>query len=418
MPVTALIALGSNMGERVALLRRAIELLQRRPNLAVVRVSSFYDTEPVGGPADQGRFLNAAAELRTSLPPLELLRALLDVENQLGRVRGERFGPRTIDLDMLLYDDLVLHSPELALPHPRLHERLFVLTPLAEIAGDVRHPALHRTIRDLLEAARATSKEPAPVCLVPNARELTGLKTLVTGATSGIGRAIALEFAAAGADVVIHGRRAPQAEEVATHARSFGVQSHVLLADLQDTTACGQLVERGWSLANGLDVWVNNAGADTLTGPAAGWSFDRKLATLLDVDLKGTMTLSRAVGERMKAAGHGLILNIGWDQAETGMEGDSGQLFAAIKGAIMSFSKCLALTLAPEVRVNCVAPGWIRTAWGETASTPWQTRVNRETPLRRWGTPEDVAATARWLAGPSAAFITGQVMRVNGGAIR
>jgi NAD(P)-dependent dehydrogenase (short-subunit alcohol dehydrogenase family) len=100
------------------------------------------------------------------------------------------------------------------------------------------------------------------------------------------------------------------------------------------------------------------------------------------------------------------------------MEGDSGQLFAASKAAVMAFSKSLALTLAPTVRVNCLAPGWIRTRWGETAPQVWQERVRRETPLERWGQPEDVAAAARWLVSPAASFITGQVIRVNGGAVR
>jgi 3-oxoacyl-[acyl-carrier protein] reductase len=166
-----------------------------------------------------------------------------------------------------------------------------------------------------------------------------------------------------------------------------------------------------------IDIWINNAGADTLTGEAAGWSFVRKLEELWAVDVRATLLLSREAGRRMKERG-GVIVNMGWDQAETGMEGDSGQLFAAAKAAVMAFSKSLALSLAPEVRVNCLAPGWIRTAWGETASQPWQERVRRETPLQRWGTPEDVAAAARWLVSPAAAFVTGQVIRVNGGAVR
>jgi NAD(P)-dependent dehydrogenase (short-subunit alcohol dehydrogenase family) len=114
----------------------------------------------------------------------------------------------------------------------------------------------------------------------------------------------------------------------------------------------------------------------------------------------------------------GVIINIGWDQAETGMEGESGQLFGAAKAGVMAFTRSLALTLAPKVRVNCIAPGWIRTAWGESASEAWQDRVRRETPLGRWGLPEDVASVARWLASPSASFITGQTIRVNGGAVR
>jgi NAD(P)-dependent dehydrogenase (short-subunit alcohol dehydrogenase family) len=100
------------------------------------------------------------------------------------------------------------------------------------------------------------------------------------------------------------------------------------------------------------------------------------------------------------------------------MEGDSGELFATVKGAVMAFSRSLALSLAPEVRVHCLAPGWIRTAWGEKASEVWQERVRRETPLQRWGSPEDVAAAVRWLVSPAARYLSGQIIRINGGAVR
>ena len=96
----------------------------------------------------------------------------------------------------------------------------------------------------------------------------------------------------------------------------------------------------------------------------------------------------------MAQAGNGVIINIGWDQADTGMEGDSGQLFGAVKGAIHAFTRGLALSLAPRVRVNCLAPGWIKTAWGQKASAHGAERVLRETPLGRWGLPEDVARAA------------------------
>jgi 3-oxoacyl-[acyl-carrier protein] reductase len=130
------------------------------------------------------------------------------------------------------------------------------------------------------------------------------------------------------------------------------------------------------------------------------------------------MHLTRTLGEKMRAAGRGSIITMGWDQAEFGMEGDSGQLFAAIKAGVMAFTRSLALSLAPQVRVNCIAPGWIRTAWGETASNLWQERVRVETPQRVWGLPDDVANAAIWLASPQSSYITGQTIRVNGGAVR
>jgi 3-oxoacyl-[acyl-carrier protein] reductase len=165
-------------------------------------------------------------------------------------------------------------------------------------------------------------------------------------------------------------------------------------------------------------VLINNAGADTLTGEASSWSFERKMNELLAVDVRATLRLARILGARMRETGQGVIVNMGWDQAETGMEGDSGELFATAKGAVMAFSRSLALSLAPEVRVHCLAPGWIRTAWGDSASGVWQERVRRETPLGRWGSPEDVAETAAWLVSASARFLDGQVIRVNGGAVR
>jgi 2-amino-4-hydroxy-6-hydroxymethyldihydropteridine diphosphokinase len=414
MPVTAYIALGSNLGDRRGHLHKALQGLRTRPGIAVTRVSAFHETAPVGGPPDQGPYLNAAAELQTDLTPEELLRVLLDVEHQLGRVRREHHGPRTIDLDLLLYGNEVRNDSELILPHPRMHERSFVLGPLSEIAPQVVHPVLGRTVLELREAVQK-KEMPQPRL----SRELAGLRALVTGSTSGIGRAIALELATAGADVIVHGRRSgPVAEVVADAIRSRGVLSHTLLADLRDAGACRRLAQAAWDQWQGLDIWINNAGADTLTGEAAHWSFERKLQELLAVDVTATMLLARDAGQRMRERGSGVVLNMGWDQAETGMEGDSGQLFAAAKAAVMAFSKSLALTLAPGVRVNCLAPGWIRTSWGQGASERWQERARRETPLGRWGTPDDVAAVARWLVSPAAAFLTGQIVRVDGGAVR
>lgn len=248
---------------------------------------------------------------------------------------------------------------------------------------------------------------------------LAGRKAVVTGASSGIGRAIALELAAAGADVIVHCRGSVGlAEETAEEVRRLGRRADVITADLAESGELSQLVDRAWELLEGVDLWVNNAGVDLLTGENAKLSFEQKLDRLLTVDVTATMRLARMAGERMVTAGHGVILNIGWDQSDRGMEGDSGELFAAAKNAVMGFTRSLAVSLAPKVRVNCIAPGWIRTAWGEAASDYWQDRVKRETPLDRWGTPEDVARLARFLLSDDAAYLTGQVININGGAVR
>jgi 3-oxoacyl-[acyl-carrier protein] reductase len=243
---------------------------------------------------------------------------------------------------------------------------------------------------------------------------LANCQAVVTGSTSGIGRAIALELARLGANLVVHGRDLPRAEAVCQSIRGLQRRATAIVTDIGDPAAWEELADAAWGVAP-VDVWVNNAGADVLTGDAAQWPFPQKLARLWQVDVCGTIGLARVVGGRMRQRGHGCIVNIGWDQAETGMAGDSGEMFAATKGAVMAFTRSLAKSLAPRVRVNCVAPGWIRTAWGSDASDYWQRRVARESLLGRWGEPEDVARAVAFLASPSASFITGHILPVNGG---
>jgi len=152
----ALISLGSNLGDRAATLASALAALEATPDVRVVRASKFFETSPVGGPGFQEPFLNAAAILETTLEPEALLDVLQRVENDHGRVREEHWGPRTLDLDLLTYDDLVLHTPRLTLPHPRMTYRKFVLDGLLEIAPHDRHPLIGRSYVDLLKHLETT----------------------------------------------------------------------------------------------------------------------------------------------------------------------------------------------------------------------------------------------------------------------
>jgi 3-oxoacyl-[acyl-carrier protein] reductase len=241
----------------------------------------------------------------------------------------------------------------------------------------------------------------------------------VTGASSGIGRAIAETYAAEGALVLLTHRASPQrAREVADAIAARGGRALVRGADLATRDACERLVDEALDELGGIDVWVNNAGADVLTGEAAAWEWERKLDVLLAVDLKGTIACSYAIGEVMRNQERGgAIVNMSWDHVTTGMAGADPQLFAAVKGGVLAFSKSLARSLAPDVRVNVLCPGWIETSFGEQADPAFRRSVEQDTPLGRWGRPQDVAEAALYLASPGAAFVTGQAINVNGGVV-
>jgi 3-oxoacyl-[acyl-carrier protein] reductase len=228
---------------------------------------------------------------------------------------------------------------------------------------------------------------------------LAGLRTVVTGASSGIGRAIATAFATAGARVGLGFWRSSEA--AAELAAELGPGHPLLQADLGTLEGCTALVRDAFGALEHVDVWVNNAGADVLTGEARFWPDERKLDVLLDVDLKATIRCSRLAARAMRTGSS--ILNIGWDHAAIdGMAGENPELFAAV---------------APDVRVNVLCPGWVETAYGAATDPAFYDKVAKATPLGRWGQPEDVAGAAVWLASPAAAFVTGQAIHVNGGTV-
>jgi len=156
--VRAYVGLGSNLGDRAAYLLLGLSALSRLPKTHLLRLSPVYETDPVGPP--QPPYLNMVAELETELSPKGLLAEMLRIEKALGRERRERWGPRTLDLDLLLYGDLVLEEEGLSVPHPRLHQRAFVLVPLLDLLPEGRHPLLGQSFAELLASLDASSVQP------------------------------------------------------------------------------------------------------------------------------------------------------------------------------------------------------------------------------------------------------------------
>jgi 3-oxoacyl-[acyl-carrier protein] reductase len=248
---------------------------------------------------------------------------------------------------------------------------------------------------------------------------LNGKVVLVTGGSSGIGEAIATACARAGAEVALTYRKNREGgDQTAARIRALGHRAEVMPLDLSlpdDIVALASGLRRQFGR---VDAWINNAGADILTGEGDRLSRREKLDLLLAVDLRGTMLASWEAVNLMRAQeGGGVIINMSWDHVTQGMTGENPILYSAAKGGIMSFSKSLAREVAPTIRVNILAPGFIATAFGEEADPDWKREVEQRTPLRRWGRPEDVAGAAVYLASDAAAFLTGQTIMVNGGVV-
>jgi 3-oxoacyl-[acyl-carrier protein] reductase len=250
-------------------------------------------------------------------------------------------------------------------------------------------------------------------------RPLEGRAVLVTGASSGIGRAIAVASARAGADVALTYRtNHAGAQHVAREVEAAGGRAVIFQTDLADPESVRALGPAARDAIGRLDVWVNNAGADILTGAGASLNLVEKLELVLTVDLRGTMLASWEAAELFGAQqSGGVIINMSWDHVLTGMAGRVPELFAAAKGGVLAFSKSLARSVAPRVRVNVIAPGWIETSFAANLPDERRREVAESAPLKRWGTPEDVAGAAVFLASPAAAFLTGQTILVGGGAV-
>lgn len=248
------------------------------------------------------------------------------------------------------------------------------------------------------------------------AGRLAGKRVVVTGASSGIGRGVALRCAAEGARVLLVYRAShAKAAAVVAEIEAAGGWASAVAADIGDPTSIAPLVVSARERLGGIDTWCNFAGADILTGAGAALSDEAKLGRLLDTDLRGTMLCCWAIADELTRT-QGAIVNMSWDLALRGMGGRNPEMFAAVKAGVTGFTRALARSLAPRVRVNEVAPGWIETAFAaDDMREDYRHAVEAATPLGRFGLPADVAAAVVYLASDDAAFITGQTLKVNGG---
>lgn len=248
---------------------------------------------------------------------------------------------------------------------------------------------------------------------------LAGRNAVITGASSGIGRATALAMARAGASVVLTYRvNEAGAREVEREIQSGGREAFVMQADISSAASVHALGEAARQALGRIDAWVNNAGADILTGSSATLPDIGRLDLLLSVDLRGTMLASWRAAEILGGQSEGgVIINMSWDHVLTGMGGRNPELFAAVKAGVLGFSKALARSVAPRVRVNMVAPGWIDTSFAAGIDERRRGAIAESIPLKRWGTPDDVAGAVVFLASPAATYLTGQTMLIGGGAV-
>jgi len=257
---------------------------------------------------------------------------------------------------------------------------------------------------------------------------------VVVGASGGIGRAIATSYLDEDVALYLTCNRGKErldawAQDCKRENRRASIR--IFQADLANPSSAAPLVEELLDVCAGgktnqtprIDSLVVAAGIDLMTRESKAMAFDERLARAWQIDVASTIYVAREIGAAMQKRRREaqeqdyapVIVLFGWDGTERGQEGDTAQIYAACKGAVVAFARSLAQSLAPETRVNVVSPGWIRTTWGAVASESSQARVVAESLAERWGSPEEVARVVRFLLSDDASYLNGQNIALNGG---
>ena len=241
---------------------------------------------------------------------------------------------------------------------------------------------------------------------------------VITGSSSGIGAGIANLFISEGADIVVNYLKSKNNAEMLLKNNESSSKILLIQADVSDKKSLNHLIESTLDEFGRIDIWVNNAGADILTGDAASANTADKLERLIETDLKGTINACWSISEIMKKQGHGVIVNMGWDLSIHGFKGLNPQIFAASKSAVLGFTRSFAKSVAPIIRVNMVSPGWIITAFAEKNIDGdfYQQRL-KEIPLGRFGTPDDIAEAVVFLSSDESSYLVGESININGGLV-
>lgn len=246
--------------------------------------------------------------------------------------------------------------------------------------------------------------------------DFSGKNVLITGATGGIGEAVARRFAESGAFVLLHThRKQAQAEKMLTEIRQNGGKGDVVVADFGDNFDLNGFLKQLLEKTAQIDILVLASGLDLMTPEISSQTFAEKLKKILDVDVFATVQLSKELGYRMKEQGKGTIFFFGWDGVDYGWAGNTAELYGLAKGALQGFSRSLAESLAPAVKIRELSLGWIKTRWGKKSSVDFEEKIIKDSLQNRWGEPSDVADVVLFLSSDVSEYMDGINLRINGG---